>query len=81
MEKNVVMKWVKFISFGLVLLGGLNWLFVGLFDIDVIGALFGGSDSVASRVLFTLFGLGAATLLATILTKAFKKETTTAQAK
>ena len=75
MNKETIVKWVKFISFGFLLLGGLNWLFIGLFDFDLIGSIFGGSESVASRVLFTLFGLGALTLLTVVLMKAFSKQT------
>jgi len=68
-----VMKWVKFISFGLVLFGGIMWLMVGLFNFDLIGGVFGGSGSVFSRVVYTLFGIAAVTLLTTVLMKAFEK--------
>ena len=66
------MKWLRVTAFALVLLGGINWLFIGLMDIDLFGAMLGGGDSAASRVLFTLFGLGALTLLLTIYKAAFR---------
>jgi len=73
MKKEVIMKWVMFVSFGLVLLGGLNMLFMGLFNINPIGAIFGGSDSVGARVIWSFVGLGAVALLSVVLIKAFSQ--------
>ena len=42
----------------LLLIGGLNWGFVGLFQWDLIGAIF-GDMSVMSRVIFSLVGFAA----------------------
>ena len=46
--------------FALVLLviGGLNWLLVGLFEFDLVAAIF-GEMSPASRVVYVLVGLAA----------------------
>lgn len=46
--------------FALVLLvvGGLNWLLVGLFDFDLVAAIF-GEMSAASRVVYVLVGIAA----------------------
>ena len=74
MDTGALMKWVKFVSFGFVLLGGLNWLLIGLFEFDLIGGIFGGGDSVVSRIIFSLVGIAAVTLLAIVLVKAFKKD-------
>jgi uncharacterized protein len=41
----------------LVIVGALNWLMVGLFQVDVVAAIFGGSDSLLSRAVYTLVGL------------------------
>ena len=41
----------------LVIIGGLNWGTIGIFNFDVVGWLFGGQDSVISRIIFTLVGL------------------------
>lgn len=46
------------IVFFLLLLGGLNWGLVGLFQWDLIGAIF-GMMSVVSRIIFVLIGLSA----------------------
>ena len=40
----------------LLLVGGLNWGLIGLFDFDLIGAIFG---MAISRVIFVLVGLAA----------------------
>ena len=74
MDKENIVKWVKFVSFGFLMLGGLNWLFIGLFDADIIGFMLGGQDSVASRVLFSIVGVSAVTLLTIVLVKAFRGE-------
>ncbi len=52
------MKMLHMIAFILLVVGGLNWLLVGLFGWD-IGALFGGMDAVLSRLIYILVGLSA----------------------
>ncbi len=42
----------------LVIIGALNWGLVGLFQFDVIAAVFGGMSAIVSRILYTLVGLG-----------------------
>lgn len=44
----------------LVIVGGLNWGLVGLFGFDLVATLF-GDMSVASRAVYVLVGLAAAT--------------------
>lgn len=46
------------LTFTLLLIGGLNWLLVGLFQWD-IGMIFGGQSAVVSRVIYVLVGLSA----------------------
>ena len=43
----------------LAIIGGLNWGSIGIFRFDIVAALFGGQDSVVSRVIYTLVGLAA----------------------
>lgn len=52
------------VAFLLVIVGGLNWLLVGLFNWDV-GVIFGGQGAMISRVIYVLVGLSAILLLAT----------------
>lgn len=52
------MKALHFVSYLLLVVGGLNWLLVGLGGWDVVAMLF-GAGSVVSRVVYVLVGLSA----------------------
>ena len=52
------MKGLHVIAFILLIIGGLNWLLVGLLNWDV-GVLFGGMEAVVSRIIYILVGLAA----------------------
>ncbi|WP_103108056.1 DUF378 domain-containing protein [Brevibacillus reuszeri] len=41
----------------LVIIGALNWGLIGLFQFDLVATLFGGADSLMSRIVYTLVGL------------------------
>ncbi|MFZ5753303.1 MAG: DUF378 domain-containing protein [Bacillota bacterium] len=41
----------------LVIIGALNWGFIGLFNFDLVAALFGGQTSLLSRIVYSLVGL------------------------
>ncbi len=41
----------------LVIIGALNWGSIGLFGLDLVGALFGGQLAVLSRIIFIIVGL------------------------
>lgn len=41
----------------LVIIGALNWLLVGLLQLDLVASLFGGSDSILSRIIYSLVGI------------------------
>ena len=43
----------------LVIIGGINWGLVGLFQLDAVAWLFGGSAAILSRVVYTLVAIGA----------------------
>ena len=58
------MKKLHMVAFILLVIGGLNWLLVGLFNWDV-GAIFGGMDAVISRIIYILVGLSAIYEIAT----------------
>ncbi len=49
----------------LVIVGGLNWALVGIFNFDLVAAIFGDMSAV-SRIVYTLVGLAAVYLLAII---------------
>ncbi len=41
----------------LVIIGAINWGFIGLFGIDIVATLFGGQLSIMSRIIYTLVGI------------------------
>ena len=41
----------------LTIIGALNWGIVGIFQYDVVAAVFGGAGAVMSRILYTLIAL------------------------
>ena len=43
----------------LTIIGGINWGLVGLFQLDAVAWLFGGSAAIISRVVYTLVAIGA----------------------
>ena len=58
------MKALHTVAFILLVVGGLNWLLVGVAGWD-IGKLFGGMDALVSRVIYILVGLSAIMLVVT----------------
>ena len=52
------MRAINILTLVLVIVGGLNWLLVGLFGFDLVAALF-GEMSPLSRVVYVLVGLSA----------------------
>ncbi len=42
-----------------MIIGGLNWGAVGLFNFDLVSFVFGGSDQIVTRIIFMLVGIAA----------------------
>lgn len=59
MNKLKALDWIALI---LVIVGGLNWGLVGLFNLDLVKAIF-GDMSLLSRLVYVLVGLSAVYLL------------------
>ncbi len=53
-----MMKILKPIALLLVIVGGINWGLVGLFNLDVVAAV-AGTGSIVSRVIYVLVGVSA----------------------
>ncbi|MCJ8007375.1 DUF378 domain-containing protein [Lederbergia wuyishanensis] len=51
------MKTLRRIALALVIIGAINWGLIGLFRFDLVGSIFGGTDSGLSRFIFTLVGI------------------------
>lgn len=41
----------------LVIIGAINWLSVGLFQFDIVAALFGGAGTLVSRIIYSVVGI------------------------
>jgi len=52
------MRSLNLITLLLVIVGGLNWLLVGLFNFDLVAALFGVMTPL-TRIVYVLVGLSA----------------------
>ena len=52
------MKNIHMITWILLIIGGLNWLLVGLFSWD-IGSIFGGQGALISKIVYVLVGASA----------------------
>jgi uncharacterized protein len=46
------------VAFWLLVVGGLSWLLVGVFRVDLVDAIF-GTDSMISRLIYVLVGVAA----------------------
>ncbi|MEF2966470.1 DUF378 domain-containing protein [Paenibacillus sp. M1] len=53
------MKTLNVIALTLLIVGGLNWLLVGLFRFDLVAAIFGGQDAALSRIVYVIVGICA----------------------
>ncbi|HCF56678.1 MAG TPA: DUF378 domain-containing protein [Myxococcales bacterium] len=57
-----------FVVAALVIIGALNWGLVGLFNYDLVAAVFGGTKHPnarkSARVIYTLVGLAGIALIA-----------------
>ena len=45
------------LSLILLIIGALNWGMIGIFQFDVVAAIFGGMSTVVARIIHTLVGL------------------------
>ncbi|MGK9171025.1 DUF378 domain-containing protein [Inquilinus limosus] len=53
------MKTLNIVTLLLIIIGGLNWLLVGLFQVDLVAAIFGGVDAALARLVYLLVGISA----------------------
>ena len=50
---------MDFLSLLLLIIGGINWGLIGLFQFDLVAFIFGGQGAILSRIIYTLVGLSA----------------------
>lgn len=54
--KGGIMNTIYKIALVLVIIGAINWGFVGLFDINLVSLIF-GADSLLSNIVYVLVGI------------------------
>ena len=47
------------IALTLLVIGGINWGSIGLFQFDLVAWIFGGQTGIVSRIVYVLVGLSA----------------------
>ena len=53
------MKALNYLTLVLLIVGGLNWGLWGLFEFDLVAAIFGGNTAILAKVVYTLVGASA----------------------
>lgn len=64
------MRYLQALALLLVIVGGVNWLLVGVAQFDLVAALTGaefGETNAISAVIYVLVGVGAVALVPTLL--------------
>ena len=64
------MRYLQVLALLLVIVGGINWLLVGIAQVDLVAAVTGatfGETNAVSTVVYVLVGLGAVALVPTLL--------------
>ncbi len=51
------MEMLKKIALVLVIIGAINWLFVGAFELDLVATIFGSSTNILARIVYILVGI------------------------
>jgi len=51
------MKVLNSIVLAILIIGAINWGCIGLFNIDLVATIFGGADSMLSKIIYTLVGI------------------------
>lgn len=64
------MQYVKALALLLLIVGGINWLLVGVMEFDLVASLTGstfGETNPISTIVYTLVGLSALVLIPTLV--------------
>jgi uncharacterized protein len=77
MQRSSPVRAINLVTLLLVIVGGLNWGLVGLFDFNLVAAIF-GEMSPLSRIVYVLVGASALWRIMPLL-KGFSSDETCAQ--
>ncbi len=50
---------MRIVSFILTILGGLNWLTIGMLQYDFVAGIFGTQANIFSRLIYAVIGISA----------------------
>lgn len=51
------MKTIEVIAVTLVIIGAINWGLIGLFDFNLVALIFGGAESMLTKIIYILVGI------------------------
>ena len=52
-----MMKTLNVIALTLTIIGAINWGLIGLFDFNLVALIFGGVDSLFTKIIYILVGI------------------------
>lgn len=50
---------LKIVAFIITIVGGINWLAIGMLQYDFVAGIFGTQANIFSRIVYTLVGVSA----------------------
>ena len=56
-KRGGIMETLKKICLVLIIIGAIKWALVGLFEVDLVASLFGGSDELLARLVYIIIGI------------------------
>ena len=51
------MRTLEIIAITLTIIGAINWGLIGLFDFNLVALIFGGAESMLTKIIYILVGL------------------------
>lgn len=51
------MKALNTIALTLTIIGAINWGLIGLFDFNLVALIFGGADSIFTKIIYIIVGI------------------------
>ena len=58
-RKKGMIRMLDRIALALLIVGGINWGLLGIFEFDLVAFIFGGQAAFLSRVVYTLVAISA----------------------
>ena len=62
------------VSLLLTIIGGINWLLVGVFQFDLVAWIFGGSDTLLARIIYCVIALAGVWCISLLFRKDYRVE-------